>query len=137
MWFLKPKGFFPPERHLKIEEASDFCMAIVSRIPVPFESEEHRQIGLSAFGDLVETALEESLPDNLNERTVFLEGVVGRMQKVRLSYVDRLVLMAIGNLLIDSGIRKGRRIDERIPQEEVLSLKGKAIQYTRYTVGKL
>ena len=66
MRFFKPKGFFPPERHLEIEKASDSCMAIVSRIPVPFESEEHRQIGLSAFGDLVETALEESLPDNLN-----------------------------------------------------------------------
>jgi hypothetical protein len=137
MRLFKPKGFFPPERYSEIEKASDSCMAFVSSIPMPFVSENDRKTGLSAFRRFVEIALGEILPDDWAERTVFLEEVVDKMHKVRLASVDREVLMAIGNLLIDSGIRKGRGLDEKIPKEEVIAQKEKYLRYLRYTVGKL
>ncbi|MCH7793202.1 MAG: hypothetical protein IID31_13100 [Planctomycetes bacterium] len=100
-------------------------------------SEEKRQAVLVAYRDIVEVALGRKLSDDLVERTIELEEVVANMRLVRLCLKDRVVLGSIGGLLIDSGIRKGRSIDERIPDDEVLAMKGKALQYLRHTRGRL
>lgn len=138
MWFFKPKGFFPPDQRQDIEDAMEICDDAIAQISLPlFQSEHDRQLGLAAYKAFVEVALGESLPDDLAERTTYLEKIVRDMRNVRLTLTDRSVLSSIGNLLIDSGIRKGRGIDQRIPQDEVMALKKTLLRYLRYTNGKL
>lgn len=58
------------------------------------------------------------------------------MKLVKLTMLDRMLLTSIGNLLIDSAIRKGRPLAELIPPRELEQMRGKAIQYKRYCHGK-
>jgi len=102
-----------------------------------WRNEINRQIILDAHRSVVETALDESIPDDLNERTLYLEEIVAQMRLFRLTIIDRVVLSSIGNLLIDSGIRKGRSLYDPIPPEEVERLRGKAVLYARYSHGRL
>jgi hypothetical protein len=86
---------------------------------------------------VVETALGRGIPEDLEDRTRDLEGVIVQMRLVRLTPVDRAVLSSIGNLLVDSAIRKGRPITERIPPAEVVALRDRALRYMKYAHGKL
>ena len=131
----KPRGFFPADRHDEIDERMILWQPTINAFQGG--SEEKRRAGLVAYRDIVEVALGRTLSDDLIERTIELEEVVANMRLVRLCLTDRVVLGGIGNLLIDSGIRKGRSIDERIPDDEMLAMKGKATQYLRYTRGRL
>ena len=132
----KQKGFIPPERVNEIDEMISPCAISMDRF-LSHRSEENRQMALKAHRELVEIALDRKLPDDLSERTIYLEEVVANMRLVRLSSTDRVLLTSIGNLLIDSGLRKGRSIEQQIPNDEALAMKGKAIQYFRYSKGRL
>ncbi len=135
LFSVKPKGFIPTERVDEIDKMTDTCYRIMARF-LSHPSEENRQMGLNANRELVEAALLTKLPNDLSERTIYLEEIVANMRLVRLSVTDRALLGSIGNLLIDSGIRKGRPIDQVIPNNEVLALKGKFIQYLQYSKGR-
>lgn len=144
----KPKGWIPSSRISAVQSeisraANRSSMLHGTQIggtlglpPIPLD-EDGRQVMLMAYASVVEAAVDDCLPEDLNMRTERLLAIVEDMRKYRLTLLDRNVLTSIGNLLIDSDVRKGRSIDDQIPRDELDRMRGRIAEYQRWCGGRL